>query len=73
MSHSNSRNGGTISFEGVAPEVVNMEVLAGVPTVPRSPRLKPTPTREVLNTKKDKKKKSMLVRESLRKHAATQA
>jgi len=35
------------AFEGAAPKAVSMEVLVIVPTTPRSPRPKPTPTRDV--------------------------
>lgn len=46
--------GGSIAFEGATLEVISMEVSAGVPKSPRSPRLKPTLAREGPKPKKDK-------------------
>lgn len=66
-------NGGTISSQGMASEVVSMEAPAPVPTAPRLPRSKYTPVRENSKPKKDKQKRPMPVCESLRKHSTTQA
>lgn len=63
--------GGNVASKGVAPEVVSMEVPAAIPKVPRSPRPKPTLSREAPKPKMDKQKKTFPMRESLSKHAAT--
>ena len=62
---------GTIASEGDSLEVMSMEVLTAVPTTLRSHRLKPMLVREVPEPKRDKKKRSVSVRESLKNHAAT--
>jgi len=46
--------GGTVASEGASPKVVSMKVPKTVPTMPRLPRPKPTLTREVPKSKKDK-------------------
>lgn len=64
-------NGGDVSFEGAALEVVSMEAPTPTTTTPRSPRSKPTPVREIQTTKpnKDKQKNLVPVREFPRKHS----
>lgn len=46
--------GGTMASEGVAPEVVSVEVPTDVPKLLRSPRLRRTLTKRGPKTKKDK-------------------
>jgi len=43
-----------MAAEGVAPEVESIEVSAEVPKSRRTPRLRPTPTKEGKKSKKDK-------------------
>lgn len=62
---------GIVASEAAAPKVVSMEAPATMPMTPRSLRSKPTPVRENPKPKKDKQKRLMLVRKSLRKHSAT--
>lgn len=65
--------GGTITSELNSPEVMSIKVLTVVHNAPRFPKPKPTLTREVPKLKKDKQKKTLSVRESLRKNPNTQA
>lgn len=48
--------GESMAFEGDAPEVRSVEVPVDVPKSLRSPRPRPTSTRDGSNTKKDKQK-----------------
>lgn len=45
-----------MAAEGAAPKVVSVEVPREVPKSSRSPRLRPTPTKDAPKPKKDKKK-----------------
>ena len=60
--------GGSMASEGVSPEFISVEVLTKVPKLLRSPRPRPTTTKEGPKTKKDKQKVTQSVRESPRKH-----
>lgn len=50
--------GGNVGSEGADPKVVRMKALSLVPTVMRSPRLKPTLVRKTQKPKKDNKKQT---------------
>jgi len=63
---------GTVTSEGAVPEVVSMEATTPIPTMLRSPRLKPKPVRETQKPKRRFKwKRSALQRNRPNKNNAT--